>query len=302
MLLGLDIGGKTTKAILCDRAGKILADTTWPSTPPYGGDAAAWSLAQARLWMTDTPAAIGIAICGLIDQTRGTMVHAPNARGLQNWGYRDLYAAHFECPVALLNDAKAFVFAESRCGAGMGYAHLLGLTLGTGIGGGLILNGALYLGAHGWLGEIGHIPLDPEGPYCLCGLRGCLEAYLREEAFVRHYNASVTDPRTAVKSGEAIVERAALGDPDALAVWSFYGTKLGEAIGGAVTLLDLEAVVLGGGLAAGYDYFIESLEDRMNEWVSRPEERAIVLRQAQLGRHAGAIGAALFAAASNSAD
>lgn len=294
--LGLDIGGTTTKAVCCTTAGGVLGEAQWPSLPPDGGDAAAWCTARLRDWLDAPVLAVGVAICGLIDQQRGTMVHAPNARGLEGWGYRDQLQARCQKPVALLNDAKAFVYGEWSVGAGQGAAHCLGVTLGTGIGSGLILEKQLYLGAHGWPGELGHIPLDPAGPPCLCGLAGCLEAYIREAALVQDYNASLTDPRTAVTNGASIIERAGLGDPAAIAAWERYGHYLGTTLAGVITLLDLPLVILGGGLAPAFDWLHPALMAAMNAGLSRPEERQVTVRSAQLGRHAGAIGAALYAA------
>lgn len=291
-LLGLDIGASATKAVCCTPEGTVLAETKWESVPT--GREPMAHLQERVAAFCPSPSAIGIAICGLIAPDGSTMLHAPNAIALQDLPYRDGLARE-GVPVRLLNDAKAFTYAEHRLGAAQGLRHVLGLTLGTGIGGGLILDGNLYLGAHGWPGEIGHIPLDDDGPLCACGLRGCLEAYNSSARVTEAYNLQITDPRSRVPSVRAVIDRAGIGDPDALAIWERYGERLGTACARAITLLDLEAIVLGGGVASAFPYLRPSLIETMRMLVTRFDSRGISVRQAALGSLAGAIGAALWA-------
>ncbi|MEO7993679.1 MAG: ROK family protein [bacterium] len=294
-LLGIDLGGTSTKAILCDRGGKVLDEALWPSIPADVTVAEQFSR-RVRDFCPTPPLAIGMAICGLIAPDQSTLLHAPNARPLEQVPYRAILRALFPTePIALLNDAKAFVYAEHRCGAATDLRHVLGVTLGTGIGGGLVLDGRLYLGARGWLGEIGHIPFDPNGPLCLCGLNGCLEASCTEARLVRGYNDRLTDPRSRIETARALHDRALAGDPDALASWHDYGMTLGQSLAAAHTLLDLEGVVLGGGIAESFAFFETPLREQVVDLVPLGIERPLSIRVARLGRHAGAIGAALWA-------
>jgi glucokinase len=231
-------------------------------------------------------ATVGVGVPGLFDRDLGTIRMFPNFPG--PWvGYplRDRLAEGLGRPVAFINDARAHTLAEARMGAGRGASTIAMLTLGTGIGGGLIIDGKLHLGATGTAGEIGHQTVDPEGPVCGCGNRGCAEALAQAGAMTRAAGVST------VEEVFAGVER---GDPRCLAALDQAIDALSIAIGNVVTVLVPDRVVIGGGIAVAGDVIMTPLRAAVRTrtpFVPLTNELDLVL--AELGPIAGAIGAAL---------
>ena len=189
-------------------------------------------------------------------------------------------------PVRLINDARAFALAEARVGAGKGCASLVGVTLGTGVGGGIVLDGRLVLGYHGTAGEIGHQVIDctPGAPRCGCGNTGCLEAFVRAAAL-----ASAAGTATAAEAFAAD-ER---GDPRAHAAVEQWIDHLAIGLANLVTVLTPERIVLGGGVATAAARILEPLRDRLGHHVHLTDPNRVEIVHAALGVRAGAIGAAL---------
>ncbi len=189
-------------------------------------------------------------------------------------------------PVRLVNDARAFTLAEARVGAGKGCSSLIGVTLGTGVGGGIVIDGRLVLGLDGTAGEIGHLVIDirPEAPKCGCGNTGCLEAY-------------VGAPRLAEAAGTATAADAFAGDergdPRARAAVEAWIDYLAIGLANLVTVLTPDRIVLGGGVAAASTRIIEPLRERLAAHVHLTDPDHVQIVCAALGTRAGAIGAAL---------
>jgi glucokinase len=190
-------------------------------------------------------------------------------------------------PVHLINDARAFTLAELRLGAGRGAQTVVGMTLGTGVGGGLAIHGALYLGLDGAAGEIGHQTIDPDGPLCNCGNRGCVEAFARADVI------AATCGTTTV---EEAVHAAAAGDVRALDGLAQVGRYLGIGIANIVTVLTPDRVVVGGGVAAAGDILFASVRAELERRVRMTGTGSVELVRAELGIWAGAIGAAIHGA------
>jgi glucokinase len=228
---------------------------------------------------------VGIGVPGLYDPVAGTTRFLPNLRG--DWAGRPVAAAvggAVGLPAHLINDARAFGLAELRLGAGRGVSSMLGLTLGTGVGGVIALEGNVVFGHDGTAGELGHQTIEPDGPWCGCGNRGCLESFVRADQI-----AATTG---APSAGEAIA-RARAGDRAAQAGLHAIGRYLGIGIGSMVTVFTPDRVVIGGGIAAALDLLIEPIRDELRRRVRTTSLDEVEIVAAELGTWAGAIGAAI---------
>jgi len=196
-------------------------------------------------------------------------------------------AAALGVPVALINDARAFGLAELRLGAGRGASSMVGLTLGTGIGGVIAVDGKVHQGHEGTAGEIGHQTIDPDGPSCNCGNHGCLEAFARADRI-----AEACGTATAAEA----VERARAGDQAAIDGLERVGRYLGIGIGNMITVISPDRVVIGGGVSAAGDLLLASARDEIRRRVRTTSITEVELVIAELGTWAGAIGAAVHGA------
>jgi glucokinase len=233
-------------------------------------------------------ASIGVGVPGVYDPAAGETRFLVNLPG--DWNGVPVAApmrARLGLPVALINDARAFGLAELRLGAGRGAASIVGLTLGTGFGGVIAIDGRVLMGHDGTAGEAGHQTIDPDGPSCNCGNRGCLEAFARADRLAE---------ACAAPTAEVAVERARAGDAAAIAGLERVGRYLGIGIANLITLLCPDRVVIGGGIAAAGDLLLAPARDEIRRRVTMTSlaETEIVL--ATLGIWAGAIGAAVHGA------
>jgi len=233
-------------------------------------------------------ASIGIGVPGLYDPATGVTRLLVNVPG--PWAGQPVaapVAAATGVPTFLVNDARAFGLAELRLGAGRGAGSMVGLTLGTGIGGVVAIDGRVIQGHDGTAGEIGHQTIDPDGPLCGCGNRGCLEAHARADRI-----AAACGTPTA----EAAVAAARAGDERAIAGLAEIGRLLGIGIANVVTILTPDRVVIGGGIAAGADLLLPSIRAELKRRVLVTALDRVDLVAAELGTWAGAIGAAVHGA------
>jgi glucokinase len=250
-------------------------------------------------------AGVGVGLPGLVG-IDGVLRGAPHLQGLIGLQLRAPIAEALDLPVVLDNDATCAAWAEVVVGAGRGAADVLLVTLGTGIGGGLVVDGALYDGAHGFAGEPGHMVVDPAGPPCPCGRNGCWERYASGHGLARLARLAVDrgdapgvlrragDPDAI--EGEHVVASARAGEPGAQAVIDEFSVWLAAGLANLVALLDPELVLVGGGLADVADLFLDrtraAYDAEVFGGVARTPTRIEV---ATLGSDAGAIGAALRA-------
>lgn len=251
----------------------------------------------------------GVGIPGLVDAEQKVRI-APNLKGLEGVSLGALLSEHLGRPPAWAgNDATAAAWGEYRLGAGRGSSDMLMVTLGTGIGGGIVLGGRLVEGTNRFAGEFGHMTVDPEGPPCPCGRRGCWERYAsgaglgrlaREAAQAGQAPGLVAlagDPE-AVR-GEHVSAAAAAGDPEASQILWRFARWVALGLANLVCAFDPDTVVLGGGLVGAGERLLGAtrahLADLLSTW---PVPRAPVVALASLGPAAGAVGAALLASAS----
>ena len=316
-VIGIDVGGTMLKGGVCDRGAAIVhgerrrtarddAEALVDGIVALAGDLAAEG---RRRFGADGVAGIGLAVPGLVDETRGVALRAVNLP------WRDLalaavVGARLGLPALLSHDVRAAAAAEAALGAGRASDDFLFVAIGTGIGAAIVHGGRPFLGAHGRAGELGHVVVEPDGPPCGCGARGCLEAIASAAAIERGYAAADGGRSGGEGAGEAVDEGdgagaaarasarevaalAQAGDPVASEVWARAARALGAALSDAVALLDPGLVVVGGGLAeAG----AQLLDPVAAELAARsrlgPPPRVVA---AELGADAGCRGAALLA-------
>ena len=244
---------------------------------------------EIRDAVTDGPVlSCGVAVPGLYIPESGVVTFLTNVPG--DWSATPTGApveAATGLPTALINDARAFGLAELRFGAGRAVDLFVGLTLGTGIGGVYAIGNQVIQGYRGQAGELGHQTIDPDGPWCGCGNRGCVEAYCRADQVAAA--CGTRDPREAI-------ERARAGDARARDGLAQVGRYLGIGLSNAVTIITPDLVILGGGWASAGELIIEPIKAEMRRRViTTPVERVDVVL-AELGTWAGAIGAAVHGA------
>ena len=285
--LGLDLGG--TKIAAGVLAGRRLLNFLERPTPKSGAEAVIQALAElAREAMAGREvAAVGVGTPGPVDFARGVVRFAPNIPGMENVPLKAELERLLGLPVAVENDANAAALAEHRLGAAKGARHSLYLTVSTGIGGGAVANGRLLRGAFGQGGEVGHLVVDPMGPYCGCGNRGCLEAVASGRALRR-------DAEYVFGRPVAVPELVASKDPRAQALVAASAEWVGAALASLQRVLDPEAIVLGGGVALGGGRrYLAAVRRAYRARMQNFREARIAL--ARLGRRAGVLGAALVA-------
>jgi glucokinase len=286
--LGLDLGGTNIKAAVVDSSLRVLATETVSTRAADGEDAVlerVASLGRDVVAPFGEPSSAGLALPGHFDAQTGSGSLLPNLLG--DWAGRPIagpVGASLGVPVMLVNDVRALTLAELRLGAGRGAQDLVCIALGTGVGGGVVIGGRLHLGL-GHAGEIGHTTVDPDGPLCGCGNRGCLDRMASAQSI-------------AAAAGRADVAEAAeaarAGDPVALAAFSQAGEYVGRVLAGAVVLLWPERVVVGGGVADAGELLLEPLRLELRRRACVAPEIPVV--PAELGPVAGAVGAALWGA------
>lgn len=265
MRIGIDFGGTKIEAAALDASGAFIARIREPNPGTY--DAAISLVADliARVEAEVGPAqSVGLAIPGSLSPRTGLIRNA-NSIYLNGRCFGDDLEATLGRPVRLANDANCLALSESADGAGAGAASLFGVILGTGCGGGLVIDGKLVEGAHGVAAEIGHISLpwpsadEAPGPACWCGLHGCLETWVSGTGFQRDHEAATGRAWTA----QAIVEAARADDAQAAAALDRYIERLGRALAMVVNLADPEVFVLGGGMSN-----VGEIYDRLSDIVA----------------------------------
>lgn len=308
--VGVDIGGTKVLAVRLGPTGEVEAWTK-RRTPVSADDVIETVLAGAAQ-VTESagvlPLPLGVGFPGMLDRD-GTAHFCPHLHSVDGMDLRRLLAERRGpgATTMVLNDATAACWAEHSVGAAQGYDDVLMVTLGTGIGGGVVAGGRLVEGAHGFAGEIGHMVIDPHGPPCPCGRRGCWERFAsgdglgrlaREAAMAGKLDSAVKaaggDPE-AVR-GEHVTEAALDGHAEAVAVMKDFAWWLALGLANLSNVLDPSVIVLGGGLIEAEQAVMGPLRDAFADLVEAPEARNVQVVPARLGEKAGAVGAALLAA------
>lgn len=305
--IGIDVGGTKVLGGVVTESGEILT-TARRDTPREGGRALTQAIADVanELAQQFPVESIGVSAAGFISSDRQTILATPNIAG---WNGVNLVAELTEIlgkRIVLENDANAAAWGEFKFGAGRGRNDLMLLTLGTGVGGGLILGGALFRGAFGIGAELGHLRIVPDGHLCGCGIRGCLEQYSSGSALLRHareaINASPDLARNLLARGDGtleglkgqhITEAAREGDPVALAAFNTMASYLGAGLASLCAVIDPSCIVLGGGVIDAGEIFLGPTREaalRLIPFSGKHPYPEIVA--AELGNNAGLVGVA----------
>jgi glucokinase len=290
-VLAIDVGGTSIKAALVDESGAVLrrAGLLTPVADGPGAVVAAVRAAAGKLAHADV-VALGIVVPGSVDVATGTARYSANI-GWRDVPLRELLTADLGLPVVLEHDVRAAGLAERTLGRASGLADCLLVVVGTGIAGVIVSGGTSLRGAADLAGEIGHVPVYPDGEVCACGQRGCLETYASAAAIARRYSALGGSPDSAVSAGDVAAVRRS--DPVAARVWRDATDALAIALASYTMLLDPALIVLGGGLAEAGEALLEPVRTELAARLTwRPAPR---LTPSPLGTQAGLLGAALLA-------
>ncbi|MGE5315572.1 MAG: ROK family protein [Acidobacteriota bacterium] len=307
LVVGVDLGGTTVKTGLITRSGEILALSKLPTLADDGPKAV---LGQIRKSIEEVIAhagpaevtGIGIGSPGIIEKN-GIVKAPPNFRNWTSIPMADEISFAMKIHTEVDNDANTAAIAESKFGAGREFPNFLFIIWGTGVGGGIIMNGQIYRGPHGGAGEVGHISIDHNGPVCNCGSRGCVEAYVGQRYLsARTAEKLKSHPESKINEligGDLskveplyISQAAHEGDPLAREIFTEAGRLLGVMIGGVMNTLDYRITIVGGGVSAAGQFVFDAITESAKASVQAPLKAGIRVIPAQLGNTAGMLGAA----------
>ena len=307
-VVGVDIGGTDVKLGIV-RGRRLLARRAFPTSSISSGPKALEEgiVSEVRSLCRSFRGGVrslGVGVPGLVLYPQGIVQTCANVRGWKNLPLQARLQRRLGMPVRVDNDVHAMALAEWRYGAGRGARNLVCVTLGTGVGGGFILNGKLYRSRLGPSAEIGHVAVGENGPACSCGGSACLERYVGNRDLLRILRGKLRAGRksriTRLVGGrldkitpETVDRACELGDPLAIETWEEAGNKIGLVLSKVVTLLSPDRVVIGGGLACAGRWLFEPIRRTLRERAMKPLGRVPVV-PAQLGMSAGLIGAALL--------
>ena len=304
--LGVDVGGTKIAAGVVDGDGSII-DTERVETPAEDSDAAVRAIVEvvSRLCKAhEGIAAVGVSAAGFVSSDRATMLFTPNL-AWRNLPLRKLLEKEIDVPVVIENDANAAAWGEFRYGSASDADELLLVAVGTGIGGGVVVDGHLVRGWFGTAGEIGHLRVVRGGHPCGCGQRGCWEQYASGSALVRFARERVVDGDRLLAEaggdrdeidGQLVTRLAVAGDPLCVDLLADLGTWLGEGIASLCAILDPQRVVIGGGVGDAGDLVMGPLQTAYDETLPAKDNRPHAeIRLASLGNAAAIIGAATLA-------
>jgi glucokinase len=307
LTVGVDVGGTKVLGGVVDATGKVLA-TSRRDTPREGGSELTKTIAAVALELMQEHSitAVGVSAAGFVSSDRKTMLATPN---IADWNGVQLEVELTKLiglPVVIENDANAAAWGEAKFGAGRNQAHMMMLTIGTGVGGGIVVNNELYRGAFGIAAEFGHLRVVPEGHLCGCGARGCFEQYASGSALRRHAREAISASPDLARNllargdgtidgltGQAITDAAREGDAVALAAFQTTAQYLGAGIASLAVLLDPSCVVIGGGVIDAGEILLAPTREAMKRYMpfagKHPYPEIVA---AELGNEAGLVGVA----------
>jgi len=318
--IGVDLGGTNLRVAGVTSDGKLLEKVNVPTRTALGPDRTIDEMcsAIARVSAMHRQAGkflgLGIGVLGIIDAATGTVRKSANFPGWENYPVRAAIESRLQAcgllgknaSVVLDNDANMAALGEQWLGAARGVANAAVITLGTGIGGGIVLNGKIWTGMNGMAGEFGHMTVEPDGVPCGCGNHGCAERYASASAIMRMAREAVAAGNApsmaqaaaldAEVGAKSIYELAMRGDEPARRIFRTFGRYLGIMLADAINVLDLEMYVLAGGVSAAWDAFAPSMYEEMRKrsliFAAIADEHKNLITRAQLGGDAGLYGAA----------
>jgi glucokinase len=311
-IIGVDLGGTFIKAGAVSKEGEIIHKTSIPSHAEISPQAVVGQIAKAvesikKEIKNDDLLGIGIGSPGIVDLDGGTVKYPPNFANWVVFRLGEETAKLVGGKVQVENDANAAAVGEMKFGAGRGLKNFVMVTLGTGVGGGFVIDGNVFRGETGGAGEIGHTTIDYNGPQCNCGNRGCVEAYVGQkylskrvmEKLMFHPDSilnKLIDDNGEKLEPKTISEAANEGDKYALQIWEETGIYVGVAIASAFNMFDLSTVIIGGGVSKAGKPLLDSIEKTVKARVLSSLKPKVKVLQAQLQNSAGILGAAALIA------
>ena len=298
--IGVDIGGTSVKLGIVDEEGSVLArrEVEYQGTNGAGGTHTVMeTIADSIGKLVDDSggidlfSGIGVSAAGCINSVKGCV--AKNGGNVKGWAHTEVCSIlheKFGIPVTLANDANCAVLGELWTGAAKGYTDVLGITVGTGIGGGVITGGRLLEGSHGFGGELGHFTTHAGGERCVCGQSGCYERYASTSALVR--SAIEEDPE--LSNGRKIFAAAESGETHAVRVLDKWITEIAYGLTGFVHVFDPQLILIGGGVSAQEDLLVKPLREKILELVQPDFADGLEIKAAELGNNAGMAGAVKY--------
>ena len=292
--VGVDFGATRIKMGLVNNRGKVLARKVVPTLKDISP---AEFVRTVKNEITELLSdsfkcrdcvGIGIGAPGLVDSQRGIVQYLVNIKGWENVPIAQALERRIRLPVKVDNDANVMTLGELVYGAGRGCKNLVCLTLGTGVGGGIIIGGELYRGATHAAGEIGHVAIEQDGRPCACGGMGCVEAYVGNRRIIALGKGKFSSPKQ-------ISDAARRGDRFALSIWEQVGTHLGTALASVVNLLNPEKIVIGGGVANAGGLLLDIVRKTVKKRAMKGPAGSVKIVKAQLGDNAGIVGGAVLA-------
>jgi glucokinase len=304
VVIGVDLGGTNLRTALMSPDGNILNKRKEPTHAADG-----WKKVVARLIDNIkgqqelavrkglTVTAVGVGAPGVIQGDRGIVVKSPNFPDWNNLPIKDELEKALNLPVTIENDANAAALGEQWRGAGHGIRSMILMTLGTGVGGGIVLNDQIWQGADGMAGEIGHMTIIPDGRRCGCGNTGCLEMYASARGIVESYRDRRAPASTSLNeiTSEHIYEAARKGEADAVEVMHGMGRMLGIGIANLINIFNPEMIVIGGGVRDAWPLFIDATHDEIRKRAFEVPAARTEIVPSRLGDDAGTVGAAAAA-------
>ena len=304
LTIGIDIGGTKISAGVVDSSGNLI-DSSKCSTPAEGGKELISSVINLvkELNKKHEIKGIGISIAALISSDYGTIVGAPNIANLSKLNFANEIKEEFKLPIIIENDANAAMWAEFKFGSAKGLNPVMFFIIGTGVGGGLVIDGKLFKGANGIGAEFGHMCVVPNGLLCGCGAKGCIEQYASGGALIRYANeALLANPDKSEEvlsfgegklSGTALTKAAKAGNELALAAFSKQADWLGLACASYSLIIDPQAIIIGGGVVDAGELFLAPVRAAMRKYMPFAESHVPPkIIAAKFGNDAGLIGAA----------
>lgn len=307
--IGVDVGGTFIKLGVVDEHGTILAQHHVDTNADAGPDDVLRRIGQQVSSLLDEHGdairSVGLGVPGVIN-ARGEIAHPPNFPGWEIVPVADRLRPHFsrDVTIAVENDANVAGFAESRVGSARDVDSYVFVTLGTGVGGCIVVDRSIWRGGGGGAGEIGHVSVDANGPLCGCGSRGCIESYLGQRymsalARERLERAPDSSLHAMIARGEDITPKhlsaaADAGDAFARDLFEELGTLLGAALASVLNVCDMTLVIVGGGVARAGDYILEPARRSLRARALKSIAARTEIRPASLGNDAGIIGAAIL--------
>ena len=304
LTIGIDIGGTKISAGVVDSSGNII-DSSRISTPVEGGKELILAVINLikELKEKHEIKGIGISIAALISSDYGTIVGAPNIANLSKLNFVNEIKAEFKLPIVVENDANSAMWAEFKFGNAKGLNPVMFFIIGTGVGGGLVIDGKLFKGANGIGAEFGHMCVVPNGLLCGCGSKGCIEQYASGGALIRYANEAIIDnpqgSETILSFGEGkltgsgLTKAAKAGNELALAAFNKQADWLGLACASYSLIIDPEAIIIGGGVADAGELFLAPVREAMRKYMPFAESHVPPkIIAAKFGNDAGLIGAA----------